>query len=342
MNFLTGFSVCCVLGIFVDGITEDIEPSKVYHLVMFAIIFFIIFLGIAICIINHDVESNFIWAFLAISISIILIELRLHKKIMVKYFYAIIILILVLDSMGNNLLSMRFEPYDSVKQEDALALRLLPKDAHSYRIYSPAFSLSQLSASINELQMINGISPMQLKSVSDYISHATGVPNESYSVTLPALATGTPELDNAGFHPDAKLLGLLSTKYVISQFPLEEPGLSLLKSSDYLWLYENEYVLPFAWVIPSADTTIIDRTPNRISISTSGPGQLVLSEVIYPGWVAAMDGTPAPIATYQGLLRSVDVPAGRHEIIFHISLNHYGSEWRSQQSRFLLCWDIHL
>jgi len=122
--------------------------------------------------------------------------------------------------------------------------------------------------------------------------------------------------DNAGFHPDAKLLGLLSTKYVISQFPLEEPGLSLLKSSDYLWLYENEYVLPFAWVIPSADTTIIDRTPNRISISTSGPGQLVLSEVIYPGWVAAMDGTPAPIATYQGLLRSVDVPAGRHEIIF--------------------------
>jgi len=48
---------------------------------------------------------------------------------------------------------------------------------------------------------------MQLKSVSDYISHATGVPNESYSVTLPALATGTPELDNARFPSGCKIAG---------------------------------------------------------------------------------------------------------------------------------------
>ena len=59
-------------------------------------------------------------------------------------------------------------------------------------------------------------------------------------------------------------------------------------------------------------TTAVAHEANRVVVYTqvSRAGILVLSEVAYPGWVATVDGAPAPIYVANGLLRAVPVPAG--------------------------------
>jgi uncharacterized membrane protein YfhO len=65
-------------------------------------------------------------------------------------------------------------------------------------------------------------------------------------------------------------------------------------------------------------------TPNRITLTAKGPGRLVLSELMYPGWIAWVDGQQVGIEEYQGILRSIRLAGGEHEIIFEFRpLNVY-------------------
>jgi uncharacterized membrane protein YfhO len=43
---------------------------------------------------------------------------------------------------------------------------------------------------------------------------------------------------------------------------------------------------------------------------------LVLSEILYPGWEAQVDGRVVPIEAYADILRSVQIPAGEHQVVF--------------------------
>jgi uncharacterized membrane protein YfhO len=46
---------------------------------------------------------------------------------------------------------------------------------------------------------------------------------------------------------------------------------------------------------------------------------VVESAAAYPGWTAAIDGTPATLTTVDGALRGIVVTAGRHEVALRFS-----------------------
>lgn len=56
--------------------------------------------------------------------------------------------------------------------------------------------------------------------------------------------------------------------------------------------------------------------PNRavFHVETTAPALFVLSDIIYPGWTAQLDGKATPIYRANGIFRGILVPAGSHRI----------------------------
>ncbi|MGH8907917.1 MAG: hypothetical protein ACRD0K_15705, partial [Egibacteraceae bacterium] len=68
---------------------------------------------------------------------------------------------------------------------------------------------------------------------------------------------------------------------------------------------------------PARDrASVTTAEPDRIVVETSSDADalLVLSEVAYPAWIAAVDGEPADLLVADHALRAVAVPAGTHTV----------------------------
>ena len=61
--------------------------------------------------------------------------------------------------------------------------------------------------------------------------------------------------------------------------------------------------------------------PARIEIEVEFElgGVLALHETWYPGWIAEIDGKRVPILRADVLFRGVEVPAGRHRVVFRFA-----------------------
>jgi len=63
---------------------------------------------------------------------------------------------------------------------------------------------------------------------------------------------------------------------------------------------------------------VISENPNHleVKIEAAVTGYLLVAEVWYPGWVARVDGQPTRILRADYLFRAVEVPVGKHEVVF--------------------------
>ncbi|MFZ5475174.1 MAG: hypothetical protein ACOZNI_00235, partial [Myxococcota bacterium] len=52
----------------------------------------------------------------------------------------------------------------------------------------------------------------------------------------------------------------------------------------------------------------------EVAVRATGPGTLVVADTWYPGWVAKIDGEPAPIARADAIFRAVTLPPGEHAV----------------------------
>ena len=79
----------------------------------------------------------------------------------------------------------------------------------------------------------------------------------------------------------------------------------------------------YAGAMASAGSArIVSWRADRIEIEVDSPmlgGMLALHDTWYPGWIAEIDGGACPILRADVLFRGVEVPAGRHRVVFRFA-----------------------
>jgi hypothetical protein len=57
----------------------------------------------------------------------------------------------------------------------------------------------------------------------------------------------------------------------------------------------------------------------EIEVESERGGMLALHDIYYPGWIAEIDGRQAPILRADVLFRGLEVPPGRHQVVFQFA-----------------------
>jgi hypothetical protein len=239
-------------------------------------------------------------------------------------FAAGMILLCFVDLAGASGASLGFRSVTAVMAEGAAAARYLSSQPGLFRVYSPSLSLPQHTAMAYGIELADGIDPLQLAAYIRFMGPATGIERAGYEIVplagLPDDGGNTPR-----YLPDAALLGRLNVAYLAVQYDLPAlEGLEQVVRFGETRIYRNQEAKPRAWVQPvgvetgeqAVPATRLDWTPNRIALTASGPGRLVLSEVVYPGWQVWVDGARGELLSVDGLLRGVDLSGGSHRVTF--------------------------
>ena len=320
--FLTGLAAAILSAHFVDYMREEkltIKEIKVINLSLAALIIFESVITASVYFMTKEFPFEFFWGLVFCSLYFIIVKLiSLNKK---NYLAAGLIFIIILDLGGVNYLGINFRSINKVNSEGAEAAVFVSNQPGLFRVYSPSYSIPQHTAALFNLQLADGIDPLQLISYSRFMEKASGVPQNGYSVSMPPYENGNPKTANEGYIPDTAFLGLLNVRYVISAFPLFTKGLNLVEQNGTGYIYENEKCLPRAWVQAADKKTgegiisipEISSTPNEIFVNADGPGLLVLSEISYPGWRAELNGEPTKIDT-KDIFRSLLLKEGKNEV----------------------------
>ncbi len=104
---------------------------------------------------------------------------------------------------------------------------------------------------------------------------------------------------------------------------------------------------PAPLAAPAATTAstarIVEYKPERvvIAVEASVPGYLILADSWYPGWIASVDGAPAPVERADFIFRAVRVNAGAQTVVFEYrSASFYAGAAISAVAACVLLWIV--
>lgn len=112
----------------------------------------------------------------------------------------------------------------------------------------------------------------------------------------------------------------LNARYIIAAIDQDAPDgyREALRTDDGLVIWEARNPRPRAWIAGSTVAVAVEQTDSNhltLTLPADSPGgELVISQVTYPGWTATIDGDDAGLREYDGVLQSLDVPDGDHTI----------------------------
>lgn len=324
--FLAGLALAALAAHAVDHLLDgdQLHALPGFKRVMLGLCGFVLVLLAGTFVIIGKLPFEFLWGGSLLLAGSLWTWLRLQRRLGPSAWFAGLLAVFLLDLALVDRSLFIFRPAAEVLAEGAPVAAELSRTPTAFRTYSPSYSLPQQTAANYGLQLADGVDPLQLTDYVDFMETASGVPASGYSVALPPFRSGEPASDNAAYTPDPVLLGWLNVKYVLAEFDLQAPGLAALGQYGSTRVYENSQVLPRAWVQPeeveiglqARPVESLDWNPEWIEVEVIGPGLLVLSEIAYPGWLVQVDGVPGQLLRAGGLLRSVVLPAGAHQVRF--------------------------
>jgi hypothetical protein len=175
-------------------------------------------------------------------------------------------------------------------------------------------------AMVRRFEAINGYNPMRIAAYNRLVAPGEGN-------WLVELRDFPPTFDSYDC-PLARSLGL---EFLVLGKPIEQvpnlktrPKVDLLQAGPYLWVYRLQNPLPrvgFAAGAEEGRARIVAWRSDRVEIEADSAqgGLLVLRDPYYPGWFAEVDGRKVAIRRTERLFRGVDVPPGRHRILFYFA-----------------------
>jgi hypothetical protein len=199
--------------------------------------------------------------------------------------------------------------------------KLIASPPGTQRVFSPSYSIPQHMAARAGLELADGVNPLQIGRYWKFMADALGFDEGQYSVTLPPFPSGDPRQPQP-LQWNLQKLGEASVTYITSDYPLEMKDLTFLDRRGDIYLYQNPFARPRAWIEAPAEggdaqwkqADAVDWSPNAIQIEARGPGRLVVSEISYPGWVAFLDGRETVLAEAQGVFRALELGPGEHQV----------------------------
>ena len=326
--FISGIGFAAIGGKSIDWLIKHEISIKKIRSVTFGVLFFSILLGGAIVLINKTDIYRMLWGFvfLAFAATGLFVISKIRNFEAVKW---VAVGIVVIDLAGTGFLSYSIKSPMVIMDNNSVIDEYIDNETDMFRIYSPSYSIPQYLAVDRAFELADGVDPLQIGSYAEFMEAASGIPAEGYSVTIPPFKTGSPDIDNMGSIPDAFLMGLINVKYVVSEFEVQSDGLILLEKIADRYIYLNDQYLTRAWVQTedlspedqqshqlTEKASLLDWRANQIHLNAKGPGRLILSEINYPGWIATIDGVKQDIEPAYGILRSLQLDDGNHEVYF--------------------------
>jgi hypothetical protein len=323
--FLSGLASALIAARMVDQFSADTMKgiSRPARLALTAFAGFVSFLVIGFWMVNKAIPPNIWMGFILMLLSILWIAVRFSGKTSQNIWFVGFILISVFDWVLIDLSNLSFHERDRVFEEKSQVALFLAEQEGAFRVYSPSYSLPHQVAMVYGIESADGVDPLHLKTYADFMDNATGVPRKRYSVTIPPFENGSPELDNQNYSPNPKLLGFLNVRYILAEYDIKIEDLEFIKQIGQTRIYENRDFLPRAWVqsdgsIPGSSVSAVEYSswkPNEIQLSATGPGLLVLSEIVYPGWRVYVDGELGKIDAVNDIFRGINLDSGHHDIL---------------------------
>ena len=322
--FLTGLGIAALAGYGIDAIYQKStsQQVRILGLTLFGTVGFALLLLVGFSWYFGEIPNGMLWGTVGMVISAVWIGVGIKSKVPMTIWIGGVFLIAVIDLVMVDLNSFVGRKAEQVLSEREQVAQYIALRGGDTRTYSPSYSIPQQTAVRYGIRMADGVDPLQIADYVRFMDEATGVPRYGYSVTLPPFANGEPKVDNESYSPDAVQLGLLNVGYVVSDFQLEVDGLIPEQKVGDVYIYKNERQRFPAWVQSGVDSIreeirpaiITQRTANRIQLSASGPGTLVVSEILYPGWQVRIDGELSEFFVQNGTLMGVDLKPGSHEV----------------------------